>query len=425
MAISDDSRSAPDPESFAALFAQSEATRGRTRGPRYAVGDKVSGKLVSIGGSVAVVELADGGEGTLDAVELRDADGELAFRLGDVVQARVAATGDKAGIVSLRRAPARGADARAGLGDAATSGVPVEGTVTGVNKGGLEVTVAGARAFCPMSQIDLRPVPDPAVYVGQRLAFRITKYDDGDRRGPDIVLSRRALLEEEAHARAEITRATLKVGAVLSGVVASVRDFGAFIDLGGLDGLLPASEIGFQRGTRPGDVLTVGQPVTVQVLRLEKARAPRPGQAPRSGAGRGGGEPGEQITLSLKALERDPWEEVTAQLAPGTVVRGKVTRAEAFGAFVEVASGVEGLLHVSELGAGRQLRHAREAVTIGAPIVVTVLAVDREKRRLSLGLASEEDRVDDEGRAAVARGAGAGLGTFGDLLKTKLSERSR
>ena len=407
----------PDAESFAALFAQSEVGRGRSRGPKYAVGDRVRGKLVSIGSGVAVVELEGGGEGTLDAVELRDPKGELLFRVGEIIEARVAAKGEKAGIVSLRRAPARGADARAGLAEAVTTGLPVEGQVTGVNKGGLEVLVAGARAFCPLSQIDLRPVPDPAVYIGQHLAFRITKYDDGDRRGPDIVLSRRALLEEEARARAAVTRASLKVGAVLTGTVASVRDFGAFIDLGGLDGLLPASEIGFQRGTRPADVLAVGQPVTVQILRIEKPREAKPGQRPPRET--------EQITLSLKALERDPWEEAVTRLAQGAVVNGKVTRAEAFGAFVEVAPGVEGLLHVSELGAGRQLRHARDAVSVGAELAVTVLAIDRERRRLSLGLASAEDRVDDEGRAAVARGAAAGMGTFGDLLKAKLSERPR
>ena len=411
---------AAEGESFAALFAESEAARGRSRGPRHAVGDLVRGKLVSIGSSVAVLELEGGGEGTLDAVELRDPKGELLFQLGAMVEARVAAKGEKAGIFNLRRAPARGADARAGLAQAAATGLPVEGQVTGVNKGGLEVTVAGARAFCPLSQIDLRPVPDPAVFVGQHLSFRITKYDDGDRRGPDIVLSRRALLEEEARARAEVTRATLKVGAVLKGVVSSVRDFGAFVDLGGLDGLLPASEIGYQRGTRPAEVLAVGQPVTVQVLRIEKPREPRPGQRP--------GRETEQITLSLKALERDPWEEMVERLAPGAVVRGRVSRVEPFGAFVEVAPGVEGLLHVSELGraaGGKVLRHARDAVSVGAELVVAVLALDREKRRLSLGLGNEEDRVDDEGRAAVARGASAGMGTLGDPLKAKLGERGR
>jgi small subunit ribosomal protein S1 len=207
----------------------------------------------------------------------------------------------------------------------------------------------------------------------------------------------------------------LSVGAVVSGVVRSLKDFGAFVDIGGLDGLLPASELGYDRGARPSDVLSVGQAVTVQVLRIEKAREPRdPSKRARDT---------EQITLSLKALERDPWEEAVTRLQPGTVVRGKIARAEVFGAFVEVSPGVEGLLHISELGSDRSLRHARDAVKPGDTLDVTVLSVDREKRRISLGRASGEERVDDEGRAAVARGAAAGMGTFGDLLKAKLSGR--
>ena len=153
-------------------------------------------------------------------------------------------------------------------------GLPVEGLVTGVNKGGLEVDLKGVRAFCPISQLELRPVADPSVYVGQRLTFRVTRYED-DRRGPNVVLSRRALLEEEMQARAVETRGKLTIGAVLSGTVVALKDFGAFVDVGGIEGLLPASEIGFQRGTRPSDVLTVGQPVTVQVMRIEKRDDPR------------------------------------------------------------------------------------------------------------------------------------------------------
>src|SRR6185295_12866893 len=180
--------------------------------------------------------------------------------------------------------------------------------------------IGGVRAFCPISQLDLRPVADPSIFVGQRLSFRVTRYED-DRRGANIVLSRRALLEEEARGRAVETRAKLIVGAVLPGVVTALKDFGAFVDVGGIEGLLPASEISFQRGTRPGDVLTVGQPVTVQVMRVEKRDDPR--------------RP-EQVSFSLKALERDPWQDAAAQFPPGTIVRGQVMRTEAFGAFIQL-----------------------------------------------------------------------------------------
>lgn len=391
------------------MFAESQRNQPRGRQARFAIGDRVKGKLVSIGRDVAVVELPEGGEGTLDAVELRDESGQLTVQIGEMLEARVVAKGEKEGVVTLRRAPARGLEARASLGQFATTGLPVEGVVTGVNKGGLEVTVAGLRAFCPISQIELRPVADASIYVGQKLLFRITKYDEEDRRGPNVVLSRRALLEEEGRARAVETRAKLTAGAVVAGVVTSVKDFGAFVDIGGLDGMLPASEIGFQRGVRPADLLTVGQHVTVQILRMET----------RENTKRGGMV--EQITLSLKSLERDPWDDAVERLPPGATVKGKVTRTETFGAFVEVSPGVEGLLHISELAAGRMLRHARDAAKPGDTLDVAVLSVDREKRRISLGLATDEHRIDDEGHAAVKRAsAPSGMGTLGDLLRGKL-----
>ena len=264
--------------------------------------------------------------------------------------------------------------------------------VTGVNKGGLEVDVGGVRAFCPLSQLELRPVADPAAYVGRRLAFRVTRYEE-DRRGTNVVLSRRALLEEEARGRAVETRGKVVVGAVLPGVVTALKDFGAFVDVGGIEGLLPASEIGFQRGTGPADVLTVGQPVTVQVMRVEKRDDPkRP----------------EQVSFSLKALERDPWQDAAAQFRRRHDRARAGERTEAFGAFVQLAPGVEGLLHVSELGAQRPLRHARDAVKPGDALEVAVLAVEPDKRRISLGLAGARGRVDDEGRAAAARASGGG-----------------
>jgi small subunit ribosomal protein S1 len=410
-------------ENFASLFAESVKGEKRHRRVRHAVGDRVEGRLSSLGQTVAVIDLPDGVEGTLDVIELRDEAGQITVRVGDLVSARVASMGQKAGSLILRRSPVRGGDARAGLGEAAATGLPVDGLVTAVNKGGLEVTVAGARAFCPISQIDLRPVVDPSVYIGQKLSFRITKFEE-DRRGQNVVLSRRVLLEEEQRERAAVTRDKLTVGAVLPGVVTGLKDFGAFVDLGGIDGLLPASEIGFQRGTRPSDVLSIGQPVTVQVLRIEERPVEnrRDDKKSRSGV---------QITLSLKSLERDPWDDAAAALPPGTTLRGKVMRAEPFGAFIEVAPGVEGLIHISELGAGRHLQHAREVVKSGAELDVTVLSIDKERRRISLGLASDEERVDDEGRAAVIRAAapagagkpGGGMGTFGELLQGKLSPR--
>jgi small subunit ribosomal protein S1 len=401
----------PAEEDFAAMLAASERAAGpggRTRRPRFAIGDKVRGRVASIGQEVTVLELEGGGEGTLETLELRDESGQLTVAVGETVEARVVALGEKQGFVSVRRGPGTGRG-RPALGEAAATGLPVEGLVTGVNKGGLDVDVGGVRGFCPVSQLELRPVADPAVYVGQRLAFRVTRYEE-DRRGANLVLSRRALLEEEARAHAVETRAKLVPGAVLSGVVTALKDFGAFVDVGGIEGLLPASEIGFSRGTRPADVLSVGQAITVQVARIDKRDDPkRP----------------EQISFSMKSLERDPWTDVADTLRAGTVMRGQVSRVETFGAFVELAPGIEGLLHISELGAKRPLRHAREAVKPGEVIEVTVLAVEPERRRISLGLGARTDAIDEEGRAAAARASGTsgGLGTLGDLLKGKLTGR--
>jgi small subunit ribosomal protein S1 len=396
-------------EDFAAMFAASEqAARGRPRRARFAIGDTVRGKVVSIGQEVAVVELTGGGEGTLETVELRDPQGELIVAAGDMVEARVVALGEKEGFVSLRRG-ASAARGRTALEEAAATGLPVEGVITGVNKGGFEVDVGGVRGFCPLSQMELRPVPDPAAYVGQRFAFRVSRYEE-DRRGANLVLSRRALLEEEARARAVETQGKLVLGAVLPGVVTALKDFGAFVDVGGVEGLLPASEISFSRATRPADVLSVGQSITVKVARIEKRDDPkRP----------------LQISFSMKALDRDPWADVAATLHAGSVTQGKVVRLEPFGAFVELAPGVEGLLHISELGAKRPIRHAREAVKPGDTLTVTVLAVDEERRRISLAVGERTEGIDEEGRAAAARASGASgqLGTLGDLLKGKLPPR--
>jgi small subunit ribosomal protein S1 len=200
----------------------------------------------------------------------------------------------------------------------------------------------------------------------------------------------------------------MTVGAVLSGTVTALKDFGAFVDVGGIEGLLPASEIGYARGIKPSEVLSVGQPVTVQVMRIEKRDDPkRP----------------EQVSFSLKALERDPWQDAAAALVVGSLVKGRVTRVDTFGAFVELAAGVEGLLHISELAGGKQLRHAREAAKPGDPVEVTIMSIDPEKRRISLGLGAKVDSVDDEGRAAASRAGGKGMGTLGDLLKAKLPGR--
>ena len=385
-------------EDFAALLKEFDSKIAR-RGPR--VGDAVRGRIVSFGREAAFVELADGmGDGMIDLSQIRDEDGTLTAQVGDEIEARVVEIMGKSGCVVLRRtAMARGPEAKAELQQAFQLGLAVEGTVMGVNKGGVEVQVAGVRGFCPISQLEMRPVADATEYVGRKLSFHIVRYD-ADRRGDNLVLSRRILLEAEARERADKIRSQLVVGAVLPGVVVALKDFGAFVDLGGVEGMLPASELGFARGIRPADRLSLGQHLAVQILRIEKTDDPR--------------RP-ERISLSLKALERDPWEDVAARFPPGTKLTGRITRVESFGAFVELAPGIEGLVHIGELAGGKHVRHARELAKVGATIDVTVLAIDRERRRISLGLGDRSDVVTQEDLAAAR--VPARLGTLGDLFK--------
>jgi small subunit ribosomal protein S1 len=395
-----------DEEDFAKLLAEFEgppkkgrAAQATQKGPQ--VGDLVRARVVSIGKDAVFVDLGAKAEGMIDLVELRGDDGIVQVRVGDQVEARVVDLGGKAGCVVLRRhGLGRGAAAKAELEQAAAHGIPVEGTVTGVNKGGVEVQVAGERGFCPMSQLDLRHVDDPAVFIGRKLEFKITKYDVSGRFA-DLVLSRRSLLEEEKARRAADTRRRLEPGAVMKGTVSTLKDYGAFVDLGGIEGMIHVSELGFARGLKPSEVLSVGQEVEVVVLRIEKAA----------------GERGERVALSLKALEKDPWSTAADDFPPGRRLTAKVTRVEQFGAFLELQKGLEGLLHISELGGGQPLRHAKERAKVGDQFEVLVQQVDADKRRISLALTAKIDAetVDSEGRARAE--APRSLGTLGDLLK--------
>ena len=393
-------------EDFASLFAEYEREqaaksggkpgggRDARRGPQ--VGDKVTGRIGGFGEESAFVDLGGKAEGVIPLAELRDAAGNVTAQVGDALEAVVVGKDEDAGQVMLRRRPGQGPTTPDEVLQAHAHGFPVEGVVQGVIKGGVEVTVSGLRAFCPVSQLDNRFVEDPATFVGQRLSFRITRLEEGRGRGPNLVLSRRALLEEEARARAEEARAKLQPGTVVRGTVTSLASYGAFVDLGGIEGLLHVSELGHARVAHPQDVLAVGQEVEVQVLKLDKDAKGR-----------------DRVSLSRKSLVRDPWEQEVERLVPGTRRAGRVARLETFGAFVELAPGVDGLLHVSELGGGRALRHPREAVRPGDTVEVVVQSVDRERRRISLALAGKSDEA---GADAVAPAEAPGFGALGDFF---------
>jgi small subunit ribosomal protein S1 len=381
-------------DDFAAMFAESQ--KGAPRQKRPKVGDMVTGKVISLGKDAVFVDVGGKAEGVLDREQVSDKEGALLVKIGDTVEARV--VNDGGGVLQLRVKVGRGPQASAELQQAFELGIPVEGTVTEVIKGGVSVDVAGMRGFCPASQIDARFVEDLSVYVGQKLQFRITKYEPRN-----LVLSRRALVEEEKEKLAVETRKKIEVGTVIRGRVVGFKPFGAFVDIGGMEGMLHISELGFSRVEKPEDVLRLGQEIDVAILKIE------PGEKGK----------GERISLSLKALANDPWNDTTAHLREGARVKGKVTRLQPFGAFIEVAPSVEGLAHISELGAGRRIQHPKEVLSVGQEVEATVLAVDHERRRLSLSLAASKDGSPEdvaEVAKVQAQTQSAKLGTFGDLL---------
>jgi small subunit ribosomal protein S1 len=361
-----------DSEDFATLFARHEA------GPALERGQVVRGRVIQIRGEHVFVDVGGKGEAWIDRGELTDDDGQLRVAIGDEVEATVVSTGDE---VRLSHKLRQGAQAREALGMAAQSGMPVDGKVAAVIKGGYEVTVGGLRAFCPQSQMDLRRAAAPDEYVGRVLEFRITKYAEN---GRNIVLSRRQILEEQAAVAAEETRKRIVPDAVLPGVVASLADFGAFIDLGGVQGLVPMSELSHSRVGRAADRLHVGEVVTVKVIRIDAEKG--------------------KLTLSLKALEGDPWVAVPGRLRERQVVRGRAVRATDFGVFVELLPGVDGLLHVSEIPRHRQSA-MREAVAGSAEIAVMIVGIDSGKRRIALALAPDDAAVGEQMESSVVVGA--------------------
>ncbi|HEX7181063.1 MAG TPA: S1 RNA-binding domain-containing protein [Thermoanaerobaculia bacterium] len=412
---------------FGTILAEFEQTEPEDQRKDPAVGEKVKGRVLSVTDTAAFVDLGGKSEGMIDIAQLRDAAGNVTVAVGDELEATVTGTDAETGSLVLRRKAGRGQEVAAEIRQAHEAGIPVEGLVTTINKGGAEIQVSGMRAFCPLSQLDLRYVEDPSQFVGQKLMFRVSRIEPGRTR-PNIVLSRRALLEEEAESKAAETREKLQVGAVLRGKVTSLASYGAFVDLGGLEGMLHVSEIGHSRVSHPNEALQVGQEIEVQIIKIEKGKD----------------EKRPRISLSRKSLERDPWRDVAERFPEGTQLTGRVMRAETFGAFVEIAPGIEGLVHISEMGANRRLNHARDAVQLGQDVQVRVLGVDPGKRRISLSMGSgpgsgggnerpssrdrgeyrgrdrgrdREDREEYEAYAAKTTSSGSGFGSMADFFK--------
>ena len=380
-----------DMAEFEALLAES------ARGARshYKPGDKVRGKVAFIGEKTATLDLDDGQEGLLDLTGMRGKDGALTIKPGDKVEAFVLRIRDR--VVEVARQIAKSSINMDVLHEAAASHVPIDGVVTATNKGGYVVDLGGgAQGFCPHALIDVRRVEDGNLFVGQKLRFRVLEV----RNNKDVLVSRRAHLEEEQQRRAEETRRSLQVGARLEGTIVNVRDFGAFVDLGGIEGLIPASELAYGR-VKVQDVVQVGEKVTVEVMRIEAGVD-------------GKGRPQERISLSMRALAQDPFEQLQGLLRPDVVVEGRVRRVEPFGAFVEIVPGVEGLIHVSAFG--RRVAKPGDVVLPEQKVTVRVLAIDPAARRLSLGWVAPESLDGILDREAVVPESVGGVQVVGVAL---------
>ena len=387
---------ATEPEDdFAALFEAS------IKAKRFTRGQTVEGAIVAIGAAVAFVNLGGKGEAQIEIAELKDADGVLEVAVGDRIQATVVST---EGGLTLSRKLQRGAASNRQLEDAFRAGLPVEGKIEREVKGGYEVRIGGARGFCPFSQIDTVRGTDPAQHIGQVYTFKIIEFKDG---GRNLVVSRRVLLEAgQAENAAEIRR-SIVVGDVMTGRVASVREFGAFVDIGsGVQGLLHVSEMAWARVADTSQFLSPGQEITVKVLRVD--------------------EDTQKISLGLKQLSADPWSTVVSAYEAGQVHTGRVTRLADFGAFVELEPGVEGLAHATTFPPTGRPDGWKKSVSVGMMAPFEILSIDPDKKRISLALvqdgatyagkkASEDAAEANELRDYKSRADTDSPGAFGSL----------
>jgi small subunit ribosomal protein S1 len=392
-----------DSDSFAELFQESVSKPIR----RLTPGQKITATIAAVSGESVFLDTGGKSEGILDASELRGEDQESTAAVGDKIEVYFlkAKNGEQLFTISI----GSGKNSEH-LEQACRSGIPVEGLVKEEIKGGFAITLGGSiRAFCPYSQMGLRRVEDAAAeYLDRHMSFQITRYEED---GRNIVVSARAILEEEREKLRDALKETLEEGQTISGVITSIREFGAFVDIGGVDGLVPISEIGWSRVENINDYYAVDQKINVVVKKLDWD------------AGR--------ITLSIKETLDDPWDQAAEKLSSGSILTGTVARLAPFGAFVTLEAGVDGLIHISKLGKGRRINHPREVLEEGQEIEVQVESVDTIEKRISLApsdyVSPEEDQKKEDNLVQdfqkSKKEQSAGFGTLGDILKAKLAEK--
>ena len=365
-------------------------------------GKKIEATILQIGKDWSFLDVGQKGEGVLSTAELLDADGEPQYRVGDQIGAYfVSREGGELRFTTKVGGSGSGTEQ---LEEAFQSGIPVEGKIEKEIKGGFEVKLAGnVRAFCPYSQTGLRQA-EPADLIGQSLSFRITQFSE---RGRNIVVSHRVILDEEREQQRASLRETLKEGMVVKGTVTNVRDFGAFVDIGGIEGLLPISEISYGRVEDVNDVLSTGQELEVAIKKIDWEN--------------------NKFSFSLRDTLADPWSKVGSIYKVGGVHQGKISRLAQFGAFVTLEEGIDGLLHISKLGQGQRIRHPQDVVKVGQSLQVTIEKIDVDERRISLALVGSE--AEEEGETsysdAPSSSSSSGFGSLGDLLKASQEKKQR
>jgi len=353
-----DARNNGGDESFAALFEES------LKHDEVKEGDIVRGTVISVGKDFAIVDVGFKSEGQIPVDEFRGADGSIGVKPGDIVEVLLESRENDAGMIVLSKEKADRFKVWDEISAACERDELIEGTISARVKGGLSVTIkGGVKAFLPGSQVDLRPVRNLDAFISQSFKFKVIKFNK--KRG-NIVLSRRVLLEKERAALKESTLERLREGQIVEGIVKNLTEYGAFIDLGGIDGLLHITDMSWGRVNHPSELFQVGDHVRVKVLKFNAET--------------------ERVSLGLKQITEDPWTRAREKYIPGTVVRGKVVSLKDYGAFIELEEGIEGLVHISEMSWTRRVKHPSKVVAVGDVVEAVVLDVDVENNRISLGM---------------------------------------
>ncbi|MPZ46173.1 MAG: 30S ribosomal protein S1 [Betaproteobacteria bacterium] len=344
-------------ESFAALFEESLSRK------EMRIGEVITAEVVRVDSNFVVVNAGLKSESLIPLEEFRDDSGGLEVNPGDFVAVAIDALEDGYGETRLSRDKAKRLAAWLDLEAALEKGSLTQGVISGKVKGGLTVMINGIRAFLPGSLVDIRPVKDTTPYEGKPFDFKVIKLD---RKRNNVVVSRRAVLEANLGAERQALLASLQEGVVVKGIVKNITDYGAFVDLGGIDGLLHITDLAWRRVRHPSEVLSVGDEVTAKVLKFDQEK--------------------NRVSLGLKQLGEDPWVGLSRRYPQGTRLFGKVSNLTDYGAFVEIEAGIEGLVHVSEMDWTNKNVHPSKVVQLGDEVEVMVLEIDEDRRRISLGM---------------------------------------